>query len=157
MGSCAFSTCNVKGGHREQERWENISSAFKDKKISTSGSRTSRKDARKKDAFQLSSFPTELVAYLKRIQNILYTPGHTVVQPLCCVSVLFVELYLVVICYQLNGEQTGFELYSFDKRDSCIQQLCTKCLQCACLLSTWDSVVTKAKKSLFSWDEGRPL
>lgn len=59
--------------------------------------------------------------------------------------VLFVRLYIVVISCCLTSEQTGFELYSFDKRYSCIWQICSKCLQCIFLQSPEDPVVNKAK------------
>lgn len=79
------------------------------------------------------------------------------VQPLCFVSLLFVGLYIVVICCQLNGEQTGFELYSFNERDSCVCKLGVKSLQCAHLLSAVDLGVKRAEQFLLSWDEGKPL
>lgn len=60
------SVCGVRRG-REQEWWENISPAFQDKKISSSGSTRSHKDAVKTYAFELFSFPIDFAAYLKWI------------------------------------------------------------------------------------------
>lgn len=51
------------------------------------------------------------------------------------ISFWFVGLSITVIYCQLNGEQTSFELYSFDERDLCIWKLYTDCLQCSYLLS----------------------